>query len=204
MQLSYRNYNISIVPDEYPMNPRDNDNLGTMYCFHRRYDLGDKHDYKQGLFFADLQEIHDEKAIILPLYLLDHSGISISIKPFNCRFDSGQIGFIVCPTAKIISEYGNDEPTNRFKALKCLEAEVLEYNTYISGEYVFVKVTDSKDNEIFSAGSIYDEPEAISLSREMIDLEISHRFSKRLSLLKTYIKNHVPLNLREKLLAKGV
>lgn len=30
------------VRDEDPMNPRENDNLGTMYCSHRKYNLGDE------------------------------------------------------------------------------------------------------------------------------------------------------------------
>lgn len=37
-----KHYVYKIVRDEDPMNPRENDNLGTMYCAHRRYNLGDK------------------------------------------------------------------------------------------------------------------------------------------------------------------
>ena len=39
------NYLIEVHQDESPESPRSWDNLGTMICFHRRYDLGDKHDY---------------------------------------------------------------------------------------------------------------------------------------------------------------
>ncbi|WP_180902481.1 hypothetical protein [Martelella soudanensis] len=37
---------IRIVPDPDPMNPRvECDTLGTMICWHPRYNLGDKHRY---------------------------------------------------------------------------------------------------------------------------------------------------------------
>jgi hypothetical protein len=41
-------YTLKIVIDEDPPNPReDRDNLGRMVCWHKRYSLGDKHDYKE-------------------------------------------------------------------------------------------------------------------------------------------------------------
>lgn len=39
----YRGYTIRLVPDPDPENPREEwDNVGTMRCWHRRYDLGDR------------------------------------------------------------------------------------------------------------------------------------------------------------------
>jgi len=39
-------YTLKIVYDEYAESPRENqDNLGTMICWHNRYNLGDKHSY---------------------------------------------------------------------------------------------------------------------------------------------------------------
>jgi hypothetical protein len=38
-------YEIQIIPDSDPESPREWDNLGTMICQHRRYNLGDKHNY---------------------------------------------------------------------------------------------------------------------------------------------------------------
>jgi hypothetical protein len=46
-----------IYVDDDPENPREHyDHLGKMVCFHRRYDLGDKHDY------SDLDELLHELA----------------------------------------------------------------------------------------------------------------------------------------------
>ena len=39
----YRGYTIRLVPDPDPENPREEwDNVGTMRCWHRRYNLGDR------------------------------------------------------------------------------------------------------------------------------------------------------------------
>ena len=38
-------YVLVIQPDDDPFNPREDDNFGKMVCFHRRYHLGDHHNY---------------------------------------------------------------------------------------------------------------------------------------------------------------
>ncbi len=46
-KIEYKGYDIEIYIDEYAENPRKAfDNLGKMVCWHRRYDLGDEHSYK--------------------------------------------------------------------------------------------------------------------------------------------------------------
>lgn len=51
---------VAILPDRDPMNPRtDWDNVSKMICWHRRYNLGDKHNYADGQEFAmDLVNEH--------------------------------------------------------------------------------------------------------------------------------------------------
>lgn len=46
MTVSADGYNLQVFRDEYAENPREWDNLGKMVCWHRRYNLGDKHDYE--------------------------------------------------------------------------------------------------------------------------------------------------------------
>ena len=39
-------YALMVQPDDILISPREvNDNFGTMVCFHRRYQLGDSHNY---------------------------------------------------------------------------------------------------------------------------------------------------------------
>ena len=60
---------------------------------------------------GELQDILDslDKYIILPLYLYDHSGITMSTGPFSCPWDSGQVGWIYAPKQKFIDETGYTE-----------------------------------------------------------------------------------------------
>jgi hypothetical protein len=131
-------YILKIVKDEYAENPRIDDDgwLGTMICFHPRYNLGDEHDYSEpNDFILDLltqifEDSHEAKKfvervttsfnrdnfknlseynkaidnklletvkkefVILPLYLYDHSGITMNTTGFSCPWDSGQVGWI--------------------------------------------------------------------------------------------------------------
>ena len=45
--ITYKDYIIKIVEQSDPEDPRSWDNLSQMICFHRDYNLGDKHDFKQ-------------------------------------------------------------------------------------------------------------------------------------------------------------
>ena len=77
----YKGFIIELWADENPSNPRtDFDNLGKMVCFHRHYELGDKH----ALSVENVQElIRRDDVLYLPLYLLDHSGITMRTGNFS-------------------------------------------------------------------------------------------------------------------------
>jgi len=131
---------LEIYFDEDPESPREWDNLGTMICFHTRYDLGDKHDYKSR-DYNGWDEIENQikqdnpECFIRPLYLMDHSGLSISMGPFGCPWDSGQVGFIFITKEIVVSQLRGDV----FRAEEVLSAEVEAYNQYLVGDiYGFI------------------------------------------------------------------
>jgi len=49
------------------------------------------------------------KYVILPLYLYDHGGITMSTGAFSCPWDSGQVGWIYAPKKTFIDETGYSE-----------------------------------------------------------------------------------------------
>lgn len=71
--------------------------------------------------------------VILPLYLMDHSGISMSTGDYGDPWDSGMVGVIFCPPDVVRREWG-DGPDAHGKALKCLETEVETYSAYLEGD----------------------------------------------------------------------
>lgn len=211
---------IRVIRDDHPESPRDWDNLGTMTCWHSRYNLGDEepkfkrqiqlflslldgapdklmrslivklvrsnhhiwndykaevHCYPRGerpdLFqdfvenqlggddtaeqIQDVGEAASKMAVVLPLFLMDHSGLSISTSSAHFRacdsagWDWGQVGFIWVTHENVKKEYGevNDETIKKAEA--CLESEVETYDHYLQGDiygYVLEKA------EIFTHG----------------------------------------------------
>jgi len=161
---------LEVTQDEYPYNPRHDDNLSTMICFHGRYSLGDKHTYKHQDYsgWAEMEKaiIKNEKpAIILPLYLYDHSGITISTTPFSCKWDSGQIGFVFISKDKVKNEYGVKRVTKKEieKVTKVLLAELETYDLYLRGEvYGYTLINENGEIEdscfgYYGVESILDE-----------------------------------------------
>ena len=125
------------------MNPREFPTLGHMVCFHNRYNLGDEHqhrsdDYTGWEHMAMCFQKQYNAAVILPLYMLDHSGITIQTHPFYGelgRWDSGQVGYIVVSRADVAEWYGTKYCTKNLitKATQLLQQEVETYNNYLQG-----------------------------------------------------------------------
>lgn len=138
-------FKLEVVYDEFPESPRDWSNLGMMVCWHRRYSLGDKHNYNNPIDFKE--EINDTNAIILPLYLYDHSGITMSINPFSCSWDSGQVGYIYAMFDKIKEEYSVIEISEelRQKVSTYLKGEVETYDKYLRGDIYGFRISKIND-----------------------------------------------------------
>lgn len=165
-EIKYRNNVLRIFYDNDVMDsPRDWDNLGTMICFHKRYNLGDKHEFNDTEEFLEFLKNKDI-LVKLPLYLLDHSGLSLSTSPFYGDvggWDSGLVGFIYCTKEKIIKEFGKGYNIEEVKSI--LEDEVKIYGQYLGGNvyrYEWVRLQKcSECNHVSeelldSMGNIYD------------------------------------------------
>ena len=143
--IEYRGYNINVYSDESPESPREWDNLGTMVCFHNRYNLGDKHN----MDIEELKELAQRKCVIaLPLYLYDHSGLTMRTTPFSCPWDSGQVGYIYVTKEKVLKEFNrkrvNKPLRQRVEAL--LKCEIETYDLYLTGQvYGFSTETPQGD-----------------------------------------------------------
>lgn len=148
---------LEIYQDENPENPREWDNLGVMVCFHKRYDLGDRHDYKKedynGWDELGEQIIKDNpECTIMPLYLYDHSGLVISTGRFSCPWDSGQIGFIFITKERRIEQLKDD----LYRAEEVLSAEVETYNQYLRGDIYRFILRDKPCEKCGGPGEILD------------------------------------------------
>ena len=157
-QFEHKGHKISIEQDTDAVNPREEcDQVGVMVCFHNRYSLGDKHAYKKENY-SDWDELYDDikeehnPIVILPLYLFDHSGITISTTPFSCSWDSGQVGFIYATGENIEKLIGHEIDEAQVK--KHLENEVLTYDQYLRGD-VFCYNIEQEGEVVDSCGGFY-------------------------------------------------
>jgi hypothetical protein len=90
-----------------------------------------------------LWEEFSKHYVWLPLYLYDHGGITMSTGPFNCPWDSGQVGFIYMSREDVAKHF----PTaGEEGAIKRLESEVEVYDQYLRGEvFFFVLEVDGEE-----------------------------------------------------------
>lgn len=167
----YKGYEIEIEQDDCPESPREWDNLGTMICFHSRYMLGDRHVYDIPKTFENhFLKLNKDKIIVLPLYLYDHSGLTMNTTGFSCPRDSGQVGWIYVTYEKIRSEYSIKRVTKKWieKITQYLINEVKIYDDYLRGDVYRYSI----DGEDYMSGYYgYDHEESGLLSRARSDID---------------------------------
>ena len=152
MEIKRKGITLKVNEDySYDANPRNNDNLGTMVCFHSRYRLGDETDFEEPEEFLDWLKNNEENIVCkLPIYLLDHSGLFMSTIDFHDPWDSGQVGIIYC-TKKDVDKFELKDKSKE-EIAKILTDEVKDYSNYLSGypPYYYFCLRDEDDEIIDS------------------------------------------------------
>ena len=216
-------YKIEIFDDEWLYNPReDHEQLGTAWTSMNRYSSLDKMPEKD-VFKSLAKEFNMQEpdwdieehikfierikkyAVILPIYKYEHGNTIYSTKPFSCKWDSGQVGFIFVRKEKIREWYSIKKITKKWiETIEgYLESELKEYTSYCNGTdlYRFV-IADKNGDEMESVGGYhcYDGTEdimneAISYVNHYIKRDRKEKIEK----VKTLIKNKVPLLVRQQI-----
>ena len=146
---------LKIERDNDPINPREGYHIGTMVCWHSRYDLGDEKPT------CDPDEYEFPKDCIqLPLYLYDHSGITMATHPITgCCFDEGVVGWIFVSRKKVREEYGWKRITAEREMLirQYLKSEVEQYDQYLTGDVWYYDIEDESGDILDSCCGFYGE-----------------------------------------------
>jgi len=186
-------FTVRIEQDIDPFNPRaEFDHFGNMSCSHKRYVLGDKeHELNADNFngWDEVEEwlIEEEGAhIILPLYMIDHSGLSINTTGFSCPWDSGQIGFIWCTKKQVDDEFSGDEE----RAKNLLLAEVNEYSQYLEGDVWGFVIEDEEGEHIDSCWGFYGHEYVMEEAENILKCHIE-KYEEEQAMLKE-IGDHWP------------
>lgn len=148
-----RKLRLVIEQDQFSEDPRSWDNLGTMLCCHREYQLGDCNSNKETeeelaeicrkygksdeeidemTFAEEVQFILDQDNVCgLPLWLYDHSGISMSTER-QCSWDSSFVGLIFVEKDFYLAQMClKDEEDWKAKAKGMLEDKIEVYNYFL-------------------------------------------------------------------------
>ena len=193
-------YTVKVVQDDDPMNPRvDYDNLGHMICFHRNYRLGDKHSFTDSRDEELVNLLKDKNVLWLPLYLYDHSGITMNTTGFSCVWDSGQVGYIYI-TKDEWRKWQGVKRVNKKKVYDYMRSEVKDYDNYLTGEVYGFIIEDETGASVdscwgFNGDSKYALEEGICAAQSNIRWDIKQHMKQ----LKQWIRNRVPLEKREAL-----
>jgi len=181
----YKLFTIKIRWDEDPQcNPRDEDNLGTLSWWHRRYDFKEDENGKELWRTIDPEgesgdygePVHEDnmrcsELIYLPVYMYDHSGLSVSTRGFKCPWDSGQLGWIWCTKEAARLEWPNTKDEQLVAlAEDRLRAEIKSWDLFLTGQVYGYEVW--LDGELVDScwGFLGDwEDECLIQAKEYVD-----------------------------------
>jgi len=185
----YKGYKIDIYHDDDPSDPREWGNISKFIFFHSRYSIGDKHNYSTPDAFAE--ELEDRKKsrkippFVFPVYMYDHSGIGFSMSrdryPYNCPWDSGQVGWIVIECGDIRAGFPKLPKAGYYsKAFKIAKSELDTYNDYVqSNVYGYVISNGDRLDPIIEDscwgyyGDFDDAHGALTEAKAVIDLQLN-------------------------------
>jgi hypothetical protein len=255
-EYEYKGLTIEIEQDgDRQEGPREWDNFGRMICWHRKYNLGDEHEYgDQDQFLCDLfddmhrsgkvtdedvrliclawlredregfkhymgykingtfkesrydlvmdevindymqkvgpsvkqvvADIVQREHIMLPLYLYDHSGITMNTTGFSDKWDSGMVGVIYVSKLKAQEEFNSlkdlheRHPEYGIKlkenaeehATAILKGEVEVYDMYLTGQVYQYTINDEDGNCLGSLCDCY----GLDYTKQEAEAEADH------------------------------
>jgi len=109
--------------------------------------------------YARMNKALEKGYVTMPLYLLDHSGISISTRDFGDPWDSGRVGIIYMSREEILDNWGGKILTKKLRqqAKDSMKGSVEEFDQYLTGDVYgvctqkFVNVADEGDDPEWEA-----------------------------------------------------
>ena len=135
---------------------------------------------RDDVILKELSEDH----VILPVYLLDHSGLAVSTTSFGDTWDSGQIGWIYANKETVINEFGEWTPESIQNTIEFMEGEVRAFDDYLRGYNYMYDIIDNATGEVVDGGVWTGDLEDLKEdAREMMPEPMSQEEINNLSLL---------------------
>lgn len=170
-RMEYKGHVIVVGYDPDPCDPRDWDNIGTIYSNHRDYDP-DRH---------RIDELMDEEGnialddyIYVKVWAYIHSGIALSTSRagrFNDPWDSGLFGIIA-----VRRDDGRIRNMDGEAVIRALEDEIRTLDDYYNGNVLCFEVMDRDGDIVDSCYGYYGVGEEYPLgdAKAAVDWIVEH------------------------------
>lgn len=177
-----------VAPDQFDHeSPRDWDNTARFVMAHGRYNVPDEigvefDDYGSWREVAAMLVEEHDALLVVPVYMLDHSGVTVSTGTFACDpqgWDSGQVGLAVILPDRWREMMPDEEFTEK-RGLEVIEGEVKTYAQYLEGDVWIAGVLGScegcgSEEVIESVCGCYGSEYAASEAIAMLEHEVKVR-----------------------------
>lgn len=121
-------------------------------------------------FMEVAQDLFDTYFFSKPLYLYDHSAITINTGGYSCPWDSGQVGVIYIKRA----DYP-DMTDEQFDAI--IESEVAVYRDYLEGNVWGFVLRDDKGNDVDSCWGFFGDWEDCGIQAHVNASEVTRIYN---------------------------
>jgi hypothetical protein len=161
------NYTIKIVDDYNAENPcQDWDMLTQFVTFSRRFDFGNCKDFKNVEEFKAFMK-RNRAGFFYPLYMYSHSGETISLTPFSCPWDSGQIGWVFVTKTNAVKEFGKKVTKEQIDNI--VKAEVETMDCYIRGDVYGFEILDENEEVVDTCYGYYGRENVEQAAKESLE-----------------------------------
>ena len=179
--IEYKGLKIHIEYEEDPFGPGDWSLLGTFVHKSNRYSFANDDINVRDYSSSEIQELLDS-SIYLPVYMYDHSGITINTTGFSCPWDSGLFGYYIVDKDKVRYEYSVKRISKKLKEKceKILKNEIQLWDDYCTGNVFSYSVQDNDGNVIDSCSGYYGNSgiaQAINEAKHFIDYRTSFNYN---------------------------
>lgn len=147
-KVKYKGKTLEIFYQEDCESPREYDNLTLLHI--------PNNSYINEVTVVDKSDI----AHTLPLYRYEHGGVAYNTTGFQCRWDSGQVGWVYLSKKAVRDIMGCKRVTNKMidRCIPQMISEVETFSKWANGECYGWAVYDSDGNNEFSCGGYIGDP----------------------------------------------
>lgn len=134
------NYKVTVRYDDTAESPREWDNVCDIITFSTQVHIkeGVYKDMEASQFMREVEPKMD--FFISPLYMYNHSGISLSLSPITCDWDTSKIGWVYVTLDRFKEHYFDDytgSEEQKKKLTDAINGELSVFNDYYAGNVFY-------------------------------------------------------------------